>query len=79
MRLSSNSTVSGSFTAAELSRMRNGHEYQVDWSPDYGKWVFTAHDSRIYNDVSTLKVIYHWDYKRDFGDESHVSGVFLTG
>ena len=81
--LLSTSTVDGSagFTAAELADMRIGREYRVTFRPEYRRWVFKALDSGRINstNVTTFNVTYDWDYRKDFRNEAHRSGVVWVG
>lgn len=56
------------FTVQELLLMRPGHEYVVDFDRKRGKWLFTAKDRRLKDNVTGLKVVYDWDNRRLFGE-----------
>ena len=48
--------------------MRNGHEFRIDWSPKYRKWVFKALADEL-QDAATVKVDWLFDYKRKYAND----------
>jgi hypothetical protein len=78
--ISANSTRTAGPTAAELADMRLGTEYTVAFVDGYRRWVFRALDSRLYSDdVTSLKVSYQWDYRKDFAKPRRFTGRLLCG
>ena len=69
----------GSGSTSTLLNARLGREFDVRWDQGYQRYVFTANDGKLYETSIETKITFEWDYRRDRGKESHLSGVLLCG
>jgi hypothetical protein len=80
VRIGSGTTTSyAGVTAAQLKDMRLGPEFTVHWDGGYQRYIFDANHPALYSALTTLKVTWEWDYRRDRGVETGLSGVFGSG
>lgn len=76
--ISSSSTTDGEFNAADAALMRNGDDFKVSYSSKYGAFLFRSMNTNIENHISTLKVDYPWNYRRNTPARQGV-GVLFNG
>ena len=58
------------------TNMRRGVEYNADWDAQRAKWIFERIASELIA-AATITVTWQWDYRKDYADEPHYTGVII--